>query len=191
VQLRVKDAARADLSRQVARSVAASRAVQAQFFVNDHWQLAIDHGAYGVHLGQEDLVVADLAAIRAAGLRLGLSSHAYGEVCQARALAPSYIACGPIHATRLKDMPWVPQGEGNLAHWCALLDTPVVAIGGIDVPRAHEAMRCGAAGVAVVSAITAAADPEAAVRALQAAIAAGQAAPPIDAPALARPTLAG
>jgi thiamine-phosphate diphosphorylase len=189
VQLRVKDATRADLSAQVARSVAAARAVGAQFFVNDHWQLAIEHGAYGVHLGQEDIATADMAAIRAAGLRLGLSSHAYWEVTQARALAPSYIACGPIHATQLKRMPWTPQGEDNLAHWCALLDTPVVAIAGMDAPRARTAMRCGAAGVAVVSAITAAADPEAAVRALQAAVAEGGAAPRLRAPRLARPTL--
>jgi thiamine-phosphate diphosphorylase len=189
VQLRVKDATRADLSAQVARSVAAARAVGAQFFVNDHWRLAIEHGAYGVHLGQEDLALADLAAIRAAGLRLGVSSHAYWEVCQARALAPSYIACGPIHATQLKRMPWTPQGEGNLAHWCALLDTPVVAIAGMDAARAHEAMRCGAAGVAVVSAITAAADPDAAVHTLQRAIAEGMRAPRRDAPLLARPTL--
>ncbi|HSV47338.1 MAG TPA: thiamine phosphate synthase, partial [Ramlibacter sp.] len=87
------------------------------------------------------------------------------------ALRPSYIACGPIHPTAAKAMPWIPQGNGNLAYWCALLPLPVVAIAGMDLARASQARACGAAGVAVISAITAAADPEAATAALSAAIA--------------------
>ena len=190
VQLRIKDAPPARLAEAIRRSVAAARAVAAQLFINDHWVQAIEHGAYGVHLGQEDLDLADLGAIRAAGLRLGLSTHSYVEVARAYAAAPSYIACGPIHATRLKRMPWLPQGNDNLAHWCALLDVPVVAIGGIDAERAREAARCGAAGIAVVSAITGAREPEAAIAALQAAIDAGRQLPCHAVPSLARPTLA-
>lgn len=189
VQLRIKDAPAAVLDEAIRASVAAARAAGAQLFVNDHWAPAIEHGAYGVHLGQEDLDGADLGAIRAAGLRLGVSTHAFWEVCEAVAAAPSYIACGPIHATRLKRMPWIPQGEDNLAYWCALLDVPVVAIGGLDAPRAREAARCGAAGIAVVSAITGAAQPEAAIAVLQAAIGAGRAEPARAPPALPRPTL--
>ena len=83
-------------------------------------------------------------------------------------LRPSYIACGPIHPTGAKAMPWIPQGNANLAYWCALLPLPVVAIGGMDVARASQAMRCGAAGVAVISAITAAASPETAIAELSA-----------------------
>ncbi|MCC2675454.1 MAG: thiDE, partial [Ramlibacter sp.] len=129
-----------------------------------------EEGAYGVHLGQEDLATADLAAIARAGLRLGVSTHAYWEVCRAWALKPSYIACGPIHATQAKAMPWVPQGNGNLAYWCALLPLPVVAIAGMDVARATQAAQCGAAGVAVISAITAATSPETAIAVLKDAI---------------------
>jgi hydroxymethylpyrimidine kinase/phosphomethylpyrimidine kinase/thiamine-phosphate diphosphorylase len=167
VQLRVKDAHHPRLREEVRASVAAARAAGAQVFINDHWQLAIEEGAYGVHLGQEDLATADLQAIASAGLRLGISTHAYWEVCRAWALRPSYIACGPIHPTAAKAMPWIPQGNGNLAYWCHLLPLPVVAIAGMDVARAAQAVQCGAAGVAVISAITAAPSPEAAIAELQ------------------------
>lgn len=170
VQLRIKDPNHPHLRREIGDSVAAARAAGAQLFINDHWQAAIEEGAYGVHLGQEDLATADLAAIARAGLRLGVSTHAYWEVCRAWALKPSYIACGPIHATQAKAMPWVPQGNGNLAYWCAMLPLPVVAIGGMDVARATQAAECGAAGVAVISAITAAGFPETAIASLKEAI---------------------
>lgn len=163
VQLRIKDPQQPGLREQVRTSVAAARAAGAQLFINDHWRLAIEEGAYGVHLGQEDLAVADLGAIQRAGLRLGVSTHAYWEVCRAWQLSPSYIACGPIHPTGAKKMPWVPQGNGNLAYWCALLPLPVVAIAGMDAARARQARDCGAAGVAVISAVTAATDPEEAI----------------------------
>lgn len=170
VQLRIKNPDHPALRSEVRDSVAAARAVGAQLFINDHWRIAIEEGAYGVHLGQEDLATADLAAIAKAGLRLGVSTHAYWEVCRAWALKPSYIACGPIHPTQAKAMPWIAQGNGNLAYWCALLPLPVVAIAGMDAARATQAVQCGAAGVAVISAITAAASPEAAIVALKEAI---------------------
>jgi hydroxymethylpyrimidine kinase/phosphomethylpyrimidine kinase/thiamine-phosphate diphosphorylase len=170
VQLRIKDPHLLALRSEIRESVMAARAVNAQFFVNDHWQAAIEEGAYGVHLGQEDLATADLAAIAGAGLRLGVSTHAYWEVCRAWTLKPSYIACGPIHPTGAKAMPWIPQGNDNLAYWCALLPLPVVAIGGMDVARATQAARCGASGVAVISAIMAAFSPENAIAELMQAI---------------------
>lgn len=189
VQLRIKDAQHPNLREEVRTSVAAARAAGAQLFINDHWQVAIEEGAYGVHLGQEDLATADLAAIARAGLRLGISTHAYWEVCRAHALSPSYIACGPIHPTQAKAMPWVPQGPANLAYWCALLPQPVVGIAGMDVARAAQAVQCGAAGVAVISAITGAAEPEAAMRALHLAILSGRETPPYQLVALPQSTL--
>ncbi|WP_341912109.1 thiamine phosphate synthase [Polaromonas sp. YR568] len=193
VQLRIKDAEasehRAMVREQIRESIQAATAAGAQLFINDHWQLAIEEGAYGVHLGQEDLHVADLAAIKQAGLRLGISTHAYWEVCRAWALRPSYIACGPIHPTQAKAMPWVPQGNDNLAYWCALLPTPVVGIAGMDVARTEQAARAGAAGVAVISAITAAASPEAAIEQLQQAVQRGRSQPRVTAPLLPQPTL--
>ncbi|MDI1274165.1 thiamine phosphate synthase [Polaromonas sp.] len=193
VQLRIKDAEgeqhRAMVREEIRQSIRAATAAGAQLFINDHWQLAIEEGAYGVHLGQEDLHVADLAAIARAGLRLGISTHAYWEVCRAWALRPSYIACGPIHPTQAKAMPWVPQGNNNLAYWCTLLPLPVVGIAGMDVVRTEQAVRAGAAGVAVISAITAAASPEAAIGQLQQAVQRGRKQPHLTAPLLPQPTL--
>lgn len=194
VQLRIKDAEgpehRDFVRGQIRQSIQAATAAGAQLFINDHWQLAIEEGAYGVHLGQEDLHIADLAAIRQAGLRLGISTHAYWEVCRAWALQPSYIACGPIHPTQAKAMPWIPQGNANLAYWCMLLPTPVVGIAGMDVVRTEQAAQAGAAGVAVISAITAAPAPEAAIEQLQQAVQRGRSQPRMTVPLLPRPTLA-
>jgi hydroxymethylpyrimidine kinase/phosphomethylpyrimidine kinase/thiamine-phosphate diphosphorylase len=192
VQLRIKrpvDVEDAALSEEVAASIAAAERHGARLFVNDHWQLAIRHAAYGVHLGQEDLLTADLQAIADAGLRLGLSTHTPWEVARALAVDPSYIACGPIHATLTKDMPWIPQGEGNLAFWSALLEAPVVAIGGLDFARAADAAACGADGVAVLSGITRSEDPEAAMRSYLDAVTEGRSRPRAVPPNWPRPTL--
>ena len=191
VQLRIKEGTPQHLSKEVLRSVRAAREVDAQLFINDHWRLALEHGAYGVHLGQEDLDTADIDNLRDAGLRLGVSTHSYWEVCRAHALKPSYIACGPIHATPTKQMPWWPQGPGNLAYWCSVLHEPVVAIAGMDRLRSQEAVRCGAAGVAVLRGIVHATDPAHALRDLQAAINEAAWAAPLSAPALPRSTYPG
>lgn len=177
-----------ELSNQIRRSVQAARAADAQLFINDHWQLAIEHGAYGVHLGQEDVADADLTAIRGAGLRLGLSTHCYWEVCRAHALAPSYIACGPIHPTTTKAMPWLSQGAGNLAYWCQVLREPVVAIAGMDAARAHEAVRCGAAGVAVLRGVANTSEPERVIERYAQAMQAGSEAGKLPSPELPRRT---
>lgn len=170
VQLRIKAPELVDIRHEVQSAIRYAKAAKAQLFINDHWQLAIEEGAYGVHLGQEDLHVADLNAIAQVGLRLGISTHSYWEVCRAWSLRPSYIACGPIYATQSKDMPWLPQGNHNLAYWCALLPLPVVAIGGIKLAQATVCSQDGADGVAVISAIDQAASPELAIKNLQHAV---------------------
>ncbi|MGF1685162.1 thiamine phosphate synthase [Photobacterium japonica] len=168
-QLRIKDPLAPALSSQIARIVAAGSSHQAQVFVNDYWQLAIDHGAYGVHLGQEDLTTADLAAIAAAGLRLGLSTHGYYEILRAAEFSPSYIALGHIFPTTTKTMPSKPQGLNRLALYHKLIGDafPTVAIGGIDLSRVEKVWRTGVSSVAVVRAITQADDPALAVAAFQ------------------------
>jgi hydroxymethylpyrimidine kinase / phosphomethylpyrimidine kinase / thiamine-phosphate diphosphorylase len=175
VQLRIKDPQEPTLSAQIADAVAAARTTPgAQLFINDHWALALAHGAYGVHLGQEDLDQVDLAALRSAGVRFGVSTHSYWEVARAYALRPSYIACGPIFATQSKDMPWVPQGLDNLRYWAELLDVPVVGIAGIDASNMAAVAATGVASGAVITAITKAADPEAACQQLMTEFARGQ-----------------
>jgi len=172
VQLRFKSADPAAITREVQAAVQAVQGTGALLFINDHWQAAIAAGAYGVHLGQEDLEAlggADLNAIRAAGLRLGVSSHGYDEMLRAASVRPSYIAMGAVYATTLKRMATPPQGLARLTLYAALLrDTPTVAIGGIDAAQLPEVLACGVGSVAVVRALVAADQPEAQVAALQA-----------------------
>lgn len=167
LQLRFKSPDEAQVRAQVRAAVEAVRGTGALLFVNDHWREAIDAGAYGVHLGQEDLDHADLGAIRAAGLRLGLSTHGYAEMLRADRLSPSYIAMGAVYATTLKDMPTAPQGPARLAAYARLLrDHALVAIGGIDEASFAEVLPSGVGSVAVVRAIMAAPDPAAAAQRL-------------------------
>lgn len=163
-QIRIKDLEGEALDRELGVAIELGRRFQARLFVNDYWQRAIELGAYGVHLGQEDLADADLGAIHRAGLRLGISTHNYEEVARANACRPSYIAIGPIYETTLKKMPYAPQGLRSLARWRRTLDVPLVAIAGINLKRAPAVLDAGADGIAVVSAITQVANPQEAVR---------------------------
>ncbi len=159
IQLRIKDAASDDLRTAVRQTVALGRQHDARVFINDHWQLAIEEGAYGVHLGQEDLDTADLSRIQKAGLRLGLSTHSYAEACRAATLQPSYIALGPIFHTTCKSMAFGPQGIERIREWKHLFRIPMVAIGGLTLEHADAALAAGADGIAVVSDVTKAPDP--------------------------------
>ncbi|TYL40893.1 thiamine phosphate synthase [Dickeya sp. ws52] len=160
LQLRIKDLPAEQAEPDIIRAIALGRQYQARLFINDYWQLAVKHQAYGVHLGQEDLDTADLDAIRAAGLRLGVSTHDDAELARAVALAPSYIALGHIFPTQTKAMPSAPQGLVELARHIRTLDGrfPTVAIGGISIDRIPAVLETGVGSIAVVSAITQAAD---------------------------------
>lgn len=166
IQLRVKDRPESDLRREISASLAICRAHGATLVVNDHWRLAIDLGADWLHLGQEDLDMADLPAIRRAGLRLGLSTHDRAELDRALALAPDYVALGPVYPTVLKKMKWREQGLGRLTEWKGLVgDTPLCAIGGLSVARAPGVFAAGADMAAAVTDITLNPDPDARMRA--------------------------
>lgn len=190
VQLRIKDPQDPTLEAQIRESIAWANATPgAQLFINDHWALALRLGAYGLHLGQEDLGQVDLDAMRTAGVRLGISTHSYWEVARAWGLRPSYIACGPIFATQSKDLPWIPQGLDNLRYWAGLLPVPVVGIAGIDTRNMADVAAQGVAGAAVITAITRAEDPDGACRQLMAAFARGRGLARGALPMRAKPTL--
>ncbi|MCF2858931.1 thiamine phosphate synthase [Pseudoalteromonas sp. SMS1] len=169
VQLRVKDPQSPTLEQDIAQAVLLGKQFDGRVFINDHWQLAIKHGAYGVHLGQEDLNVADLSAIQKAGLRLGLSTHGFYEMLRAHNYRPSYLAFGAIYPTTTKDMTGQIQGLEKLRHFVPLMQGhyPTVAIGGIDLLRAPEVVQTKVGSVAVVRAITEASDPAIAITQLQ------------------------
>jgi hydroxymethylpyrimidine kinase/phosphomethylpyrimidine kinase/thiamine-phosphate diphosphorylase len=168
IQLRLKNHPVAELERQIQQAVALCRDYQIQLFINDHWQLAIKYRAFGVHLGQEDLAEADLAAIAASGLRLGVSTHGYAELARVLKLQPSYIALGHIFPTQTKQMPSTPQGLTRLRDYVRLCEPlPTVAIGGINQQNIQQVLQTGVKGVAVVSAVVAATQPEIAFSQLQ------------------------
>lgn len=161
VQLRLKNAEREEVQRQVRSSLAACRATGCQLIVNDYWEEAIAAGADYVHLGQEDLASADLDRIRAAGVRLGISTHSREELAIALAARPTYIALGPIWETKLKAMAWAPQGLDRIREWKRAIGAiPLVAIGGITPDRAPQVLEAGARSAAVITDFFTHADPD-------------------------------
>jgi len=160
VQLRIKDRPGAVIASEIERAVALCAAHRCQLVINDYWQDAIDASAGFVHLGQEDLAQCDLAKIREAGIKIGVSTHSRAELATALAAGPDYVALGPIYATKLKAMPWKPQGLSRLAEWRANIACPLVAIGGITLDRAAGVLRAGADSVAVITDIVTSEHPE-------------------------------
>jgi hydroxymethylpyrimidine kinase/phosphomethylpyrimidine kinase/thiamine-phosphate diphosphorylase len=171
VQLRIKDKKIEELAPIIKQAVRLAREYGCRLFINDHWEVAIKCGAYGVHIGQEDLENADLSAIANAGLRLGISTHGCYEFLLAKQLQPSYLAIGAIFPTKTKDMTGQIQGLENLRQILPLSGSvPVVAIGGINQQRLKEVWQTGVSAVAVVTAITEAQDPIAATNNMQASL---------------------
>ena len=166
VQLRFKSEDSAAIAREVRAAVEAVQGTRALLFINDHWREAIAAGAYGVHLGQEDLdalSAEELTTLRASGLRLGVSTHGYAEMCRADAVGPSYIALGAVFPTTLKKMATAPQGVARLSAYARLMQGyPLVAIGGIAAAQFPTIRATGVGSIAVVRALVQAPDPEAA-----------------------------
>lgn len=191
VQLRIKQAAADEIDAQIIRCAQTAHERGALLIINDHWQAALRlaprvPGIYGVHLGQDDAAALSEAALnelQASGLRLGVSSQTPWQLARALRLRPSYIACGPVHATTTKAIARPPVGLTSVRRWAQVLHAsvpeadapalPLVAIGGMNAERAQAAAAAGADSVAVVSHITQAADPQQAIEALQRAIAQG------------------
>ncbi len=165
IQLRLKDASAAEMRHQIRSGLQICREHGTTLIVNDDWRSAIEEGADFIHLGQEDLADADLPAIKAASLRLGVSSHSPGELEIALSAAPDYVALGPIWETKLKAMKWAPQGLERIGQWKARIGTlPLCAIGGITPERAPSVIAAGADSVAVITDFFTSADPEARIR---------------------------
>ena len=177
VQLRFKSNDVQAVQREVERAALAARGSASRLVINDHWRIAVAwhaahgndsarSGIYGIHLGQEDLDEADLYALRASGLHLGVSTHGYAEMLRVATLRPSYLALGAIFPTTTKVMPTAPQGLGRFQAYVRLMQPVVpslVGIGGVDAARLPQVLATGVGSAAVVRAITEAADVPAAV----------------------------
>jgi len=166
IQLRAKNLSESDALQTIMDALEVIRGTTAKLVVNDYWRAAIIAKAGHLHLGQEDLAGADLKAIRAAGLTLGISTHDDAELETALRAKPDYIALGPIFPTTLKSMRFAPQGIPKITEWKRRIgDIPLVAIGGIKLEQAREIFAAGADSIAVVSDVTQNAEPDARVRA--------------------------
>ena len=165
IQLRVKDRSASDLRAEIREAKGLCARAGAQLIVNDYWLLAIAEGCDFVHLGQGDLDTADVAAIRKAGVKIGVSTHSHLELARALAVAPDYVALGPIYPTILKVMTWSPQGLQRITEWKRRIgDIPLVAIGGLTVERLPGVFEAGADVAAVVNDIVSNPNPESRAR---------------------------
>lgn len=165
VQLRIKNASPEDIRKQIVGSMEVCARHNCQLIVNDYWREALELGADYVHLGQEDLAAADVQALKARGIKIGISTHSVEELETALAVEPDYVALGPIWETKLKVMKWAPQGLDRIREWKARIGSlPLVAIGGITPDRASSVIEAGAQSASVITDFFTHPDPEARVR---------------------------
>ncbi|MEH0831195.1 thiamine phosphate synthase [Anaplasma bovis] len=164
IQLRIKSGSKHKIEEEVGLCSEIAAKYGAKLIVNDHWEVALKYKAYGVHLGQDDLKTADLNTIRESETRLGISTHCFHELATALFYKPSYIAFGAIYGTTSKEMEFKAQSTSLLSRWVKCATCPVVAIGGITLSNVEDVVRTGVSGIAVISAVTHAADPKQAVK---------------------------
>lgn len=160
VQLRIKDASKTEITAQAKRAAILCVQHKCTLVLNDYWDVALDAGIDFIHLGQDDLGQADLEAIKLAGIKLGISTHDAAELDRALAAEPDYVALGPIYETKLKAMPWKPQGLEKVSEWRAKVgNLPLVAIGGLTPERADAVLKAGADSIAVITDFMTSPDP--------------------------------
>lgn len=175
VQLRMKDAPRADVvavARELRRITLGSGT---KLIVNDDPAAAAESEADGVHVGQTDMPVAEVRRLFPSIGIVGKSTHSLSQAVAAQAESPDYIGVGPVWATPTKKIPDPTLGVANAAEMMRASRCPAVAIGGVvDVEHVAELAAAGFANFAVVRAVCASDDPYAAIRRLQDAFAAAR-----------------
>jgi thiamine-phosphate pyrophosphorylase len=170
VQLRDKELPARDQYALGQRLRELTRARGAALIVNDRVDLALALDADGVHLGQDDLPPAVARALLGPDRIVGVSAGSPGELELVQREGADYLGTGPFAATGSKGDAGAAIGAAGIARVRALTDLPIVAIGGLTAASAAEAIRAGADGVAVISAVIAAADPALAASQLRQAV---------------------
>ncbi len=168
VQFREKDLPARELCRRAEIFREHTARAGALLIVDDRLDVALAAGADGVHLGQQDVPI-EAARRIAPALILGASSHTPAQALAAEAAGASYVNIGPIFSTQTKRTAVAPVGPGMIAAIAPRLSIPFTCMGGIKAHNVREVVSRGARHVAVVTAVTAAADIGAAVRELRAA----------------------
>jgi thiamine-phosphate pyrophosphorylase len=172
VQLRDKEATSGELLEMAEAVQSLTNRHGALFIINDRFDVALAAGAHGVHLGDDDLPVADVRRVVPRDFIIGRSADTEEAARAAEAAGADYLGVGSVFGTRTKkEVSGEVIGTEQLARVAAAVAIPVVGIGGVTESNAAEVARAGAAGVAVVAAVMAAPDPATATRGLLQALA--------------------
>jgi len=166
LQFRDKDASTGELVAAAEALAALAHAAGARFIMNDHVGIAAAVGG-GVHLGPDDLAVSAARALLGPDALIGFSAGTPAEARDAEWAGADYLGTGAVYGTSSKADAGTPIGVDGLERVIHVTRLPVVAIGGIAPGRAAPCIAAGAAGVAVITAVTLAADVEDATRALR------------------------
>lgn len=160
-QLRLKNISEEKIEKEILFSREFCFHNNAQLVVNDYWEQALNANCNFVHLGQEDMLDADINFLKKKNVKIGVSTHDEEELDNALSISPDYVALGPIWETKLKKMKWAPQGLLRIKLWRKKIgNIPLVAIGGLNIERAKLALKAGADIVSVVSDITLSKNPK-------------------------------
>lgn len=158
VQLREKELDEEAFLQEAVEIGALCRRYQVPFIVNDNVEIAVKCGADGVHIGQEDMVAADVRKRVGEDMIIGVSAHTVEEAKEAVKNGADYLGLGAVFNTSTKtDVE--NMSAGMLRDICNAVDVPTVAIGGISAENIEKLKGSGVDGVAVVSAIFGAKDP--------------------------------
>ena len=174
VQLREKEASAREFAAAARELLSLLRPLGVPLIVNDRIDVALAAGADGVHVGQQDLSVADARRLGPPGWIVGVSAESAADAARAERDGADYVGASPVFATPTKADHAPPLGLAGLRALRAATKLPLVAIGGLHAGNARETIRAGADGLAVVSAIVAADDPRAAAAELRREIAAAK-----------------
>lgn len=166
LQLRAKQHAPGEVEAFARRMLPLTRDAGVPFVINDHPQVAGMVGSDGVHVGQDDLSVAETRRLVGASCFVGKSTHSVAQAQAAMAEAPDYIGFGPLFATGTKP-DYIPVGLSDIAQVERLSVVPVFCIGGVNRVRLPQILAAGARRVVIVSAFLQAADVRAEVRAVR------------------------
>ena len=166
IQLREKTASTRALIELGRALLEVTRPAGVPLIVNDRVDVALAIHADGVHVGQDDMPAPIARRLLGPDWILGVSAGTVAEAQQAERDGADYLGTGDVYGTPTKADAGVPIGVAGLAEVARAVSIPVVAIGGIQPDNAAAAIAAGAAGVAVISAVIGAADPEAAARRL-------------------------
>ena len=167
VQLREKHCGTREFLEEARALRVVSRALGIPLIVNDRVDVALAVGADGVHLGQQDMPLADARRLGPPGWIIGVSAESPADAIRAEKEGADYVGASPVFATPTKADAAPPLGLEGLRNIRAAVRIPLVAIGGIHAGNARAAIRAGADGLAVVSAIVSADSPRAAAAILR------------------------